>query len=138
MANNGGTMNKIMIEVAKVEKYEGIKQSSKGAAYLSFLVCETPQKNSRYGIRHRVVMFGDAAIQFDVEMKRGLELFTLTGRLNYGNYEKDGKKVYTTDIIGNEISDCKYAASSNRSESPLKKSYNVESNDMFAGDDIPF
>lgn len=51
---------------------------------------------------HRLVAFSKTAEIIEKYVKKGDQL-GVEGELNYGNYDKDGTTVYTTDIIVNRI-----------------------------------
>ena len=51
---------------------------------------------------HRVKLFGKTAEVASEYLKKGSSVY-IGGRLEYGNYEKDGVKHYTTDIIGEDM-----------------------------------
>lgn len=48
---------------------------------------------------HRVKLFGKTAEVAGEYLKKGRQVY-IEGRIEYGSYEKDGVKHYTTDIIG--------------------------------------
>lgn len=49
-----------------------------------------------------IVVFGRQAENCERYLRKG-KLVGIEGRLQTGSYEKDGRKVYTTDIIANRI-----------------------------------
>ena len=51
---------------------------------------------------HRVVLFGKLGEIAGEYLKKGRQVY-LEGRLEYGSYEKDGVKHYTTDIVADEM-----------------------------------
>ena len=51
---------------------------------------------------HRVKLFGKTAEVAGEYLKKGRQVY-IEGRLEYGSYEKDGVKHYTTDIIGDDM-----------------------------------
>lgn len=51
---------------------------------------------------HRVKLFGKTAEVAGEYLKKGSSVY-IGGRLEYGSYEKDGVKQYTTDIIGKDM-----------------------------------
>lgn len=51
---------------------------------------------------HRVKFFGKVAEIARDFLRKGSKVF-VQGRIEYGSYDKDGTKVYTTDIIGDEL-----------------------------------
>lgn len=60
-----------------------------------------------------MVAFGKTAEFVDKYIHKGTKI-VIRGRIQTGSYEKDGKKVYTTDVIAEEIE----FAESKKSESP--------------------
>lgn len=59
------------------------------------------------------VCFGKAAEFAEKYLKKGTKIL-VSGRIQTGSYEKDGKKVYTTDII---VEDQEFAESKSNAES---------------------
>jgi single-strand DNA-binding protein len=51
---------------------------------------------------HRVVFFGKSADIVAKYMKKGSKMF-VEGRIQYKEYEKDGEKKWSTDIIGDRF-----------------------------------
>ncbi len=51
---------------------------------------------------HRVKLFGKTAEVAGEYLKKGRQVY-IEGRIEYGSYEKDGVKHYTTDIIGDDM-----------------------------------
>src|SRR5678815_1858301 len=51
---------------------------------------------------HRVKLFGKVGEIAGEYLKKGRQVY-IEGRIEYGSYEKDGVKHYTTDIIGDEM-----------------------------------
>ena len=51
---------------------------------------------------HRVKLFGKTAEVAGEYLKKGSQVY-IEGRIEYGSYEKDGVKHYTTDIIGEDM-----------------------------------
>lgn len=60
-----------------------------------------------------IVSFGKTAEFLEKYGKKGVK-FGMEGRINTGSYEKDGKKVYTTDVIVDAVE----FAESKKNESP--------------------
>ena len=79
------------------------------------------------------VSFGKTAELIEKYFKKGSEIL-VNGRLQTGSYTKeDGTKVYTTDIIVNEINFCG-TKSDNNSETTSAPSQNTQDNNFL---DIP-
>ena len=51
---------------------------------------------------HKLVAWGKLAEICGKYLKKGAQIYTV-GYLDYGSYEKDGVKHYTTDIVMNEL-----------------------------------
>lgn len=51
---------------------------------------------------HRVKFFGKVAEIARDFVRKGSKIF-VEGRIEYGSYDKDGVKHYTTDIVGDEL-----------------------------------
>lgn len=51
---------------------------------------------------HRVVVFGKQAENLSKIVVKGSPVM-IEGKLNYGSYEKDGVKHYTTDVVANDV-----------------------------------
>lgn len=63
--------------------------------------------NDGYGDKARVdypsiVCFGKVAENCDKYLKKGSKV-GVTGKIQTGSYEKDGRKVYTTDVIASSV-----------------------------------
>lgn len=79
------------------------------------------------------VSFGKAAELIEKYFKKGSEIL-VNGRLQTGSYTKeDGTKVYTTDVIVNEINFCG-TKNTNNSETTSAPSQNTQDNNFL---DIP-
>lgn len=52
---------------------------------------------------HRVTFFGKVAEIVRDYVRKGAKIF-VQGRIEYGSYEKEGVKHYTTDIIADQLS----------------------------------
>ncbi len=89
------------------------------------------------------VSFGKTAELIEKYFKKGSEIL-VNGRLQTGSYTKeDGTKVYTTDVIVNEINFCG-TKSDNNSETTSAPSQNTQDNnfldipDVVNDDGLPF
>ena len=52
---------------------------------------------------HRVKFFGKLGEIAEKYLRKGAKVF-VQGRIEYGSYEKDGVKHYTTDIVADDLS----------------------------------
>ena len=89
-----------------------------------------------------IVCFGKTAELVEKYLGKG-RLVGITGRIQTGSYEKDGRKVYTTEVLADRVEflDRGNSTSGNSSES----SYSAPAEDSLPGgfeklmdDDIPF
>ena len=104
--------------------------------------------NDGYGEKQRtsfinVVVFGKQAESCDRYLAKGKKV-GVTGRLQTGSYEKDGRKVYTTDVIAANV---EFLSGSEKKEeiadaNPvyLEKDFGLISSGFsdLVNDDIPF
>lgn len=65
------------------------------------------------------VCFGKTAEFAEKYLKKGTKIL-IVGRIQTGSYEKDGKKVYTTDIVVEEHEFCESRATNNDSTESKK------------------
>ena len=64
-----------------------------------------------------MVSFGKTAEFLQKYVKKGTKL-CIRGRIQTGSYEKDGKKIYTTDVVAEDI---EFAESKKSQEQPQEK-----------------
>jgi single-strand DNA-binding protein len=91
---------------------------------------------------HRVKLFGKLGEIAGEYLKKGSQAY-LEGRIEYGSYEKDGTKVYTTDIIADELQMLggKGEGGGERSARPQRQESAPQRQapaDDFADDGLPF
>jgi single-strand DNA-binding protein len=93
---------------------------------------------------HRVKLFGKVGEIAGEYLKKGRQVY-IEGRIEYGSYEKDGVKHYTTDIIGEDMQMLGGGGDgAERQPRAEPKPQRQESKparvptDDFADDDIPF
>lgn len=100
---------------------------------------------------HRVKLFGKLGEIAGEYLKKGRQVY-IEGRIEYGSYEKDGVKHYTTDIVADEMQmlgggEGRGESASTRGDRPARPATGSrrdapaqvnEFKDDFADDDIPF
>lgn len=64
-----------------------------------------------------MVSFGKTAEFIEKYVKKGTKL-CIRGRIQIGSYEKDGKKIYTTDVVAEDV---EFAESKKSQEQPQEK-----------------
>jgi single-strand DNA-binding protein len=84
------------------------KYTQSGMAITTLSVATTSVRKDKDGNQqektewHRVKLFGKVAEIAAEYLKKGRQVY-IEGRIEYGSYEKDGVKHYTTDIIGEDM-----------------------------------
>jgi single-strand DNA-binding protein len=85
-----------------------VKYTQGGMAIATLSVATTNSRKDKDGNYqektewHRVKLFGKTAEVAGEYLKKGRQVY-IEGRIEYGSYEKDGVKHYTTDIIGEDM-----------------------------------
>lgn len=85
-----------------------IRYSQGGMAITSLSVATTSVRKDKSGQQiektewHRVKLFGKLGEIAGEYLKKGHQVY-IEGRLEYGSYDKDGVKHYTTDIVADEM-----------------------------------
>ena len=100
-------INKVIL-VGNLGNDPDVKYTQGGMAITTLSVATTHVRKDRDGNQqektewHRVKLFGKTAEVAGEYLKKGRQVY-IEGRLEYGSYEKDGVKHYTTDIIGDDM-----------------------------------
>lgn len=98
-------MNKVNL-VGRITKDIEIRTTEKGKQIISFTVAvkrSTKKENGEYETDFITCKaFEKRAEIISEHFKKGSKI-GITGRIQTGSYEKDGKKIYTTDVIVEEI-----------------------------------
>lgn len=85
-----------------------IRYSQSGMAITTLSLATTSVRKDKDGQQiektewHRVKLFGKLGEIAGEYLKKGRQVY-IEGRLEYGSYDKDGVKHYTTDIIADEM-----------------------------------
>lgn len=103
--------------------------------------------NTGYGDRQRtdypsIVVFGKIAENCEKYLSKG-KMAAVTGRIQTGSYEKDGRKVYTTDVIASSVEFLSPAngndqTASQQSDAPAEQTEMPSGFGQLEDDDIPF
>lgn len=83
-----------------------------------------------------IVCFGKSAEFAEKYFKKGMKVL-VTGRIQTGSYEKDGQKIYTTDIVAEDQEFTESKNASNNSE-PASKDDDFMDIPASTKDDMPF
>ena len=164
-------INKVIL-VGNLGNDPEVKYTQGGMAICTLSVATTTVRKDKDGQQvektewHRVKLFGKLGEIAGEYLKKGRQVY-IEGRLEYGSYEKDGVKHYTTDILaddmqmlggnasegggggggrsefrgGGERSAPAARPAASREPAPRREAPQAKSNDFaddFADDDIPF
>ena len=100
-------INKVIL-VGNLGNDPETKYTQGGMAVTTLSVATTTSRKDRDGNFqdktewHRVKLFGKTAEVAAEYLKKGRQVY-IEGRLEYGSYEKDGVKHYTTDILCDDM-----------------------------------
>ncbi len=100
-------INKVIL-VGNLGNDPDVKYTQGGMAITTLSVATTSVRKDRDGNQqektewHRVKLFGKLGEIAGEYLKKGRSVY-IEGRLEYGSYEKDGIKHYTTDIVADEM-----------------------------------
>ena len=100
-------VNKVIL-VGNLGNDPDVKYTQGGMAITTISLATTSVRKDRDGNNqektewHRVKLFGKLGEIAGEYLKKGRAVY-IEGRIEYGSYEKDGVKHYTTDIIADEM-----------------------------------
>ena len=100
-------VNKVIL-VGNLGNDPDVKYTQGGMAITTLSVATTHVRKDRDGNQqektewHRVKLFGKLGEIAGEYLKKGRSVY-IEGRIEYGSYEKDGVKHYTTDIVADEM-----------------------------------
>lgn len=82
-------------------------------------------------------LWGKAAENFTKFTRKG-SLVGVEGRLQTRNYEKDGRKIYITEVIAENFSLLESKATTEARDTQTKETTNIPETIEFSEDDLPF
>lgn len=150
-------VNKVIL-VGNLGNDPDVKYTQSGMAITTLSLATTSVRKDRDGNQqektewHRVKLFGKLGEIAGEYLRKGRQVY-IEGRIEYGSYEKDGVKHYTTDIVGDEMQMLgggdraesaggerpQRSAPAQRREPAARPAAQPQGfNDDFADDDIPF
>ena len=100
-------INKVIL-VGNLGNDPEMKYTQGGMAVCSLSLATTSVRKDKDGNQiektewHRVKLFGKLGEIAGEYLRKGRQVY-IEGRIEYGSYEKDGVKHYTTDIVGDEM-----------------------------------
>ena len=100
-------INKVIL-VGNLGNDPEVKYTQSGMAICTLSLATTTVRKDKEGQQvektewHRVKLFGKTGEVAGEYLKKGRQVY-IEGRLEYGSYEKDGVKHYTTDILADDM-----------------------------------
>ena len=94
-------MNKVEL-VGRTTKDLEVRNTQSGTAVVRFTVAVNRRKKDDGADFISCVAFGKTAENMGKYVHKG-DMVGVSGRIQTGSYEKDGQKVYTTDVIADEV-----------------------------------
>lgn len=100
-------INKVIL-VGNLGNDPEVKYTQSGMAITTLSLATTSSRKDRDGNQqektewHRVKLFGKLGEIAGEYLRKGRQVY-IEGRIEYGSYEKDGVKQYTTDIIADDM-----------------------------------
>lgn len=82
-----------------------------------------------------IVAFGKTAENCEKYLTKGRQV-GITGRIQTGSYEKDGRKIYTTDVVASRVEFL--GSKSSEAESTAQESIDTPAGFEELDDDVPF
>ena len=82
-----------------------------------------------------IVAFGKTAENCEKYLSKGRQV-GITGRIQTGSYEKDGRKIYTTDVVASRVEFL--GGKSSDTESTAQESIDIPEGFEALDDDVPF
>ncbi len=81
-----------------------------------------------------IAVFGKQAENCEKYLNKGRKV-AIQGHIQTGSYEKDGRKVYTTDVVADRVEFLEWG---DREEKPTSNSGTFEGFEAVEDDDVPF
>lgn len=129
-------MNQVSL-IGRLTKDPEVRYSASGTAFAQFNLAVSRGKDKSgndLADFPTVKCIGKTAELVEKYMSKG-RLVGITGRLETGSYEKDGRKYYTTDVLADRI---EFLEKKGESAEPAAEPTVPEGFAMLTDDDIPF
>jgi len=136
------SLNKVML-IGNLGKDPEVRYTASGQAVASFSLATSEKfknKNGEFEERtewHRVTLWARLAEIAGEYLSKGKTVY-IEGRLQTREYEKDGIKRYTTEIVGEKMQMLSPKGESRSAGSPLGNNGASREEPPFQDDDIPF
>lgn len=94
-------MNQVTL-IGRLTKDPDVRYTQDGMCVARFSVAIN-RFNKEKGVDYpNVIVFGKTAENCEKYLSKGSQV-GISGRIQTGSYEKDGRKVYTTDVVANSV-----------------------------------
>ena len=133
--------------IGRVGKDPEFRTTAGGTAMAKFSLATTETRKDKDGQKveevswHRCIVWSRLAEVVRDYVHKG-DLLCCEGRIQYGSYDKDGTKVYTTDIVVNELKMLggkdKGESGSGSAPQPANDPHTPITSLGFESDDLPF
>jgi single-strand DNA-binding protein len=132
------SINNVILTGRHVREPE-LKYSQSGMAFCRFNLAVNRMKKDDPADFISCIAFGKTAELIGEYMHKG-DPMGVVGRIQTGSYEKDGNKIYTTDVMVNSI---EFIGSSNKNaktenSKPKPKTGSKQENNLEEEDEFPF
>lgn len=134
-------VNKAMI-IGRLGKDPELKYTQSGSAVCNFSVATSDNWTDKDGNKqedtqwHRIVIYGNQAESCNQYLLKGKQVY-VEGKIKTRDWEnKEGKKVYTTEIIANSVKFLGQRESV--ANNTNQEAFDIPENTNFTNDDIPF
>ena len=102
------SLNKVVL-IGNLGRNVELRYSPSGAAVASLSIATSSRRKDKNTGQwsdetqwHRITVLGDQAQWAHEKLDKGRTVY-IEGALRYGSYEKDGQRVYTTEIVATHI-----------------------------------
>ena len=124
-----------VIIVGTIGKNLELSQTKGGLSYCKFSVATSKKvKEKETTSWHKMTAWGKTAEYLEKNAQKGSKVF-VEGELNYGDYEKNGVKHYTTDIFVNRI---EIISAKQSGSKPEKEALVSSSQPIYDDSEVPF
>ena len=117
-------MNSVQL-IGRLTRDPEIRYTDGGASIARFVLAvdrRFKQENGADADFINIVSFGKTAEFIEKYFHKGMKI-TLNGRIQTGSYtDKDGKKVYTTDVVAENVEFCESKGTSSNNDAPAPAS----------------
>ena len=132
-------MNSVQL-IGRLTKDPEVRWTAEGLAIATFSVAidRPPKKDGTHETDFpRITVFGRQAENCEKYIKKG-SLVGINGRIQTGSYEKDGQRIYTTDVVADRVGFLSKAERTEPAPAAAPSGYQQAMNGYaFYDDDLP-